>query len=60
MIQNIIALIIVFSTLAYVVFSVFHKSKRKHLSKCDGCSGCELKSKFDNRRIDAKSVKSGC
>ena len=49
MIQNIIALVIVFGTITYVIITLLYPSKVKKISKCDGCSGCKLKNlKLDN------------
>lgn len=42
--QNIIALTIVFSASAYVLYSLYKSLKTKKMSKCDGCSGCAFKS----------------
>lgn len=43
MIQNIIALIIVFTTLIYAVFTVIRNITAEKPSKCGGCAGCSLK-----------------
>lgn len=52
MVQNIIALTIVFVALGYVAFSIFRKREAGNQSKCgscSGCSGCELKNMIKNK-----------
>lgn len=43
MIQNIIALIIVFAAVGYTFYSIIKNLTAKNVSNCGGCSGCSLK-----------------
>lgn len=43
MVQNIIALIIVFAAAIITVYSVIKSITSKKPSGCDGCSACEVK-----------------
>lgn len=43
MIQNIIVLMIVFTTVAYIIYGIVRSFKIKKTCNCDGCSGCDLK-----------------
>jgi hypothetical protein len=49
MTQNIITLIIVFSTAAYVIFNLINSILHKK-SKCDGCHGCDMKTMIANKQ----------
>ena len=43
MIQNVIALTIVFLTAGYTIFAVIKNLTAKKASHCGGCSGCSFK-----------------
>jgi len=43
MIQNLIALTIVFSAVGFTLFSIIKNLTAKNASHCGGCSGCSLK-----------------
>lgn len=43
MIQHILTLLIVYSTAAYVVFSIIRSLWSKKTSHCGGCTACSLK-----------------
>ena len=43
MVQNTLALIIVFSAAIISIFSVVKSVVSKKAAKCDGCAGCEFK-----------------
>ncbi|WP_321335360.1 FeoB-associated Cys-rich membrane protein [uncultured Bacteroides sp.] len=58
MVQNIITLIIIFSALAYVAFTILRKSEKKNGSGCAGCSGCALKNTVKGEKSGSKS--GGC
>ena len=59
MTQNIITLIIVYSTAAWAVYSIIMTLKNKKASKCSGCSGgCELKDyKTNARKLSLLEIK---
>jgi len=52
MIQNILALIIVFIAAAYTVYATVKSLMAKKSSACGGCNGCSFK--------DGKLSKQGC
>ena len=41
--QHIIVFIIILAAVAWVLRSVIRSLKTKNSSRCDGCSGCDLK-----------------
>lgn len=43
MIQNIVALTIVFAVLIYSVVTLYRNVTSKKQNKCSGCCGCEFK-----------------
>jgi hypothetical protein len=43
MLQNLIALFIVFLTSMYTIFAVYKNLSAKKTTPCGGCSGCSLK-----------------
>ena len=55
MIQNLIALTIVFSAAAYTVFSIIQSLIANKASRCDGCSGCCFKKMSTLTHIQAKN-----
>ena len=57
MIQNLIALIIVFAAAGYTAFSVFKNITAKKVSACGGgCSGCSFKDLPLNSGVKTKNT----
>jgi hypothetical protein len=54
MIQNLIALTIVFSAAAFTVFSIIKSLTAKKASRCDGCAGCSFKEMPTLKHTQAK------
>jgi hypothetical protein len=57
MIQNIIALIMVFAAAGYTVWATIRSLKSKKICNCDECSGCELKSLIKNSGVQTLKTK---
>jgi hypothetical protein len=49
MAQNVISLTIVFSAVAFTIYSIINILKRSKPSKCAGCAGCMLKQNTLNK-----------
>ncbi|WP_353334056.1 FeoB-associated Cys-rich membrane protein [Bacteroides sedimenti] len=52
MVQNILALSVVFAALGYLLYSLLRKPAQGNQSKCgscSGCSGCELRNSIKNK-----------
>lgn len=59
MIQNIIALTIVFATVGYIIFAVIKNLTEKKTTECSGCSGCtgcELKNLKTDKKLLSKKT----
>jgi hypothetical protein len=54
MIQNILALIIVFSAVVYIIFSTVKTLMARRESNCTSCAGCSFKNDVHPRPLPVK------